>query len=182
MGTRRHYIRLSVAELQDLLSRPDEVADILWQMQTEAGGNGGGRDITDPPGDIRLYEIDKYWQELDVVLAQAGFSRDEANGTDRIYPLDPQREEDFSWMSELEKRAAFPPTYLAPGAVAELADRLSAQDFQAVFAAVGQEKWNEMHAGLAEYLREPTVAICNGVTEFYANAARAGDAVVSVMG
>ena len=182
MGTRRHYLRLSAPELDDLRSRPEEAMDILWQRWVDQH-LPAGTNITDPPGEARLYDIDKYWVELDVALEQAGIPLDEANGSDHIPPFDPRVTEEFDWewMDDIGRRFALGPSYLTVGAVKDLAARLSSVNFDEVFEGVSQEKWDELVLGPAEHVRDDAIAISRSVSQFFDAAARAGDAVVSVM-
>ena len=184
MGTRRHYLRLSTTELDNLRSRPEEAIATLDQRWTDdVKAPAARKDITDPPGEARLYDIDKYWEDLDLVLEQAGISLDEANGSDHIPPFDPRVTEEFDWewMDDIGRRFALGPSYLTVGAVKDLAARLSSVNFDEVFEGVSQEKWDELVLGPAEHVRDDAIAISRSVSQFFDAAARAGDAVVSVM-
>jgi hypothetical protein len=171
------------AALANLMAREADVVEALWKLYSDADGDAVAGVADGNPDLVTILDVGKSWQELDVVLAAAGISLDEANGTEYVWPPTPGRTEEPDWpyLNPIERRWWMPPTFLPVAAVSALAARVTAVDLEAVYDAIPPQYWETKHYVRADdWLRTGTLQACHQWRRFILAAARDGHVVASV--
>jgi hypothetical protein len=165
VGIHREYARLTAAELHRALDDPDWAGERLDELAD------AWVDDDAEPEDARYLGVDKSWPGVEFVLAHAGLPVEAVHGTE---PLHTAEEWDYG-----------PPTYLTPAQVAAVAERLAALPVADLVARVdpGLVRAENLYQ-VGDWDADDRDYVTHHATQlqrFYASAAKAGDALVTML-
>ena len=166
MGIHQEYARLTEAELQRAIVDPRWAEDRLDEL-----GEAWVEDDSEPE-EARFFSVDKSWEGIRLVLANAGLTLELIHGESQ--ELQVAQEWDYG-----------PPTYLTPPRVSVAAQLLGALPFADLVRAVDADQvraddlymvgeWTEDDLDYVTYHGER-------LQRFYAAAAKAGDAIIVML-
>ncbi|GAA1808679.1 hypothetical protein GCM10009682_33070 [Luedemannella flava] len=187
MGTRRRYTRLAPAELHQALGDPDYAKRRFGELRNDYYAQAGDRPS---PEEARVLGVDKWWEEIDVVLRAAGMPVAVHCGVDHLWPREKPIDSFWEYFGEDEQRSMSPPTYLTPANTANVAEWMSTRPFDGLLATLDAEGTAALVA-LGGYPAKDYEVVAyldvirvfgDRVRRFFAAAAQSGDAIVTDLG